>query len=78
MDKQNIQLYKYLTDPDKTMNREKMRKGCWMEGKGRSIHPSSEYTAESMAHKESQLKGFCTGTRLLIQDMHENSLSYRF
>jgi hypothetical protein len=45
-----------------------------MEGKGRSIHPPSEHKAESMAHKESKLKGFCTGTRLLIQDMHENSL----
>jgi len=45
-----------------------------MEGKGRSIHPPSQYTAESMAHKESELKGFRIGTRLLIQDMHENSL----
>jgi hypothetical protein len=45
-----------------------------MEGNGRSIHPPSEYRAESMAHKESKLKGLYTGTRLLLEDTHENSL----
>jgi len=45
-----------------------------MEGNDMSIHPPSEYKAESMAHKESKLKGLYTGTRLLLQDMHENSL----
>jgi len=37
-----------------------------MEGNGWSIYPPSEYKAESMAHKESNLKDLYTGTRLLI------------
>jgi hypothetical protein len=58
MDIQNIQLYKYLTDHDKTMNREKMflqrkERGRWMERNGRRVYLPPEYKAESMAHKQS-------------------------
>jgi hypothetical protein len=41
------------------------------------FYPPSEYEAEKMAYKKSKMKDLYTGTRLLIQEMHENFLKFQ-